>query len=57
MIKMVASDLDGTAAYRWKTDAAGRDFSAGKGTEKNGNLFVAASGRQYANMRNLFAPG
>ena len=34
MIKMVASDLDGTLLDRWKTDAAGRDFSAGKGTEK-----------------------
>ena len=55
MIKLIASDLDGTLL-----DPAGNlpeaTFSAIEKLYKNGTLFCAASGRQLAGLRQLFAP-
>ena len=56
MIKMVASDLDGTLLIGGRQTLPEEIFSLVKELKKMGILFVAASGRQYANMRNLFAP-
>lgn len=56
MIKMVASDLDGTLLIGGRQTLPEEIFPLVKELKKMGILFVAASGRQYANMRNLFAP-
>ena len=47
MIKLVASDLDGTLLHNYDTI---------KALHEKGIIFTAASGRQYANIRRLFAP-
>lgn len=56
MIKMVASDLDGTLLVNGSQSIPEEIFPLIKKLKDMGILFVAASGRQYANMRNLFAP-
>lgn len=56
MIKMVASDLDGTLLIGGRQTLPEEIFPLVKELKNMGILFVAASGRQYANMRNLFAP-
>ena len=56
MIKMVASDLDGTLLVNGRQSIPEEIFPLIKKLKDMGILFVAASGRQYANMRNLFAP-
>lgn len=57
MIKLVASDLDGTlllnGAQSLGPDTCGLIHRLHK---EKGILFLAASGRQYGNLRNLFAP-
>ena len=57
MIKLVASDLDGTlllnGAQSLGPDTCGWIHRL---YEEKGILFLAASGRQYGNLRNLFAP-
>lgn len=57
MIKLVASDLDGTlllgGAQSLGADTCGLIHRL---REEKGILFLAASGRQYGNLRNLFAP-
>lgn len=57
MIKLVASDLDGTlllgGAQSLKPDTCRLIHRL---REEKGILFLAASGRQYGNLRNLFAP-
>lgn len=53
MIKMVASDLDGTLLIGGRQTLPEEIFPLVKELKKMGILFVAASGRQYANMRNL----
>lgn len=56
MIKMIASDLDGTML--WGPNKIMREESLQLVQEilDQGRIFVAASGRQYANQRRLFAP-
>lgn len=54
MIKMVSSDLDGTLLTGGSQTIPEEIFSLIKELKDMGILFVAASGRQYANMRNLF---
>ncbi len=56
-IKLVASDLDGTLLVNW--DKNGIDpalFGQIRELKRRGVYFLAASGRQYYNLRNLFAP-
>lgn len=56
MIKMIASDLDGTLVSG-NMSALPEGFPEIVGElKKRGILFAAASGRQYHNLRQLFAP-
>lgn len=55
MIQLIASDLDGTLLQgTTKVDPA--VFTEIRRLQKKGILFAAASGRQYYNLQNLFAP-
>lgn len=56
MIKMIASDLDGTLLLNKAQVLPEEIFPLIRQLEEQGILFVAASGRQYANMKRLFAP-
>ena len=56
MIKLVASDLDGTLLLNGAQSLPEELFPLIKELKDLGILFVAASGRQYANMKRLFAP-
>ena len=55
MIRFVASDLDGTLLQKDGT-LPPDTFSVIRKLKEKGILFCAASGRQYANLRRLFAP-
>ena len=54
MIKLVASDLDGTLLFKGAQSLPEEIFPTDQTVKKNGILFVAASGRQYANMKKCF---
>ena len=56
MIKLVASDLDGTLLLHKAQSLPEEIFSLIRQLEELGIMFVAASGRQYPNMTKLFAP-
>lgn len=56
MIKLIASDLDGTLLLNGAQSMEPRIFDQIKRLREKGILFVASSGRQYANLRRLFAP-
>lgn len=56
MIKLVASDLDGTLLLNGAQELPKDLFPMIRELKKLGILFVAASGRQYANMKRLFEP-
>lgn len=56
MIKLVASDLDGTLLLNGAQQLPQEIFFIIKKLKELGILFVAASGRQYANMKLLFEP-
>ena len=56
MIKLVASDLDGTLLLNGAQSLPEEIFPLIRELKKMGILFVAASGRQYLNMRKLFDP-
>nr|WP_294660392.1 HAD family hydrolase [uncultured Blautia sp.] len=56
MIKLVASDLDGTLLLNGAQSLPEELFPLIKKLKELGILFVAASGRQYANMKRMFAP-
>lgn len=56
MIKLVASDLDGTLLLNGAQDLKESLFPLIRRLREMGILFVAASGRQYANMKRLFLP-
>ena len=56
MIKLIASDLDGTLVPE---ETSARDpelFACIRELKKNGILFAAASGRQYASILKVFEP-
>lgn len=53
MIKMIASDMDGTLLRNGAQALSGRMPRILEGLYERGILFTAASGRQYANLRNL----
>lgn len=55
MIRLIASDLDGTLLQKDGSLPADT-FSVIRALKEKGILFCAASGRQYANLRRLFAP-
>lgn len=56
MIKMIASDLDGTILLNGAQELPEGLFPIIRRLKEMGILFVAASGRQYTNMKRLFAP-
>lgn len=56
MIKLIASDLDGTLLLNGAQKLPEELFPLIRQLKEMGILFVAASGRQYANMKRLFAP-
>lgn len=56
MIKLVASDLDGTLLLDGAQQLPDKIFPLIRSLKEMGILFVAASGRQYANMKRLFEP-
>ena len=56
MIKLIASDLDGTLLQNGAQELTPRAVSLVRKLTEKGIYFVAASGRQYANERRLFAP-
>lgn len=56
MIRLVASDLDGTLLLNSAQKLPEEIFPLIRELKKLGILFVAASGRQYANMKLLFEP-
>lgn len=56
MIKLIASDLDGTLLYGRDNTVSEEMFSLIREMNRRGIIFAAASGRQYHNMKKLFAP-
>lgn len=56
MIKLIASDLDGTLLRGGAQSLDPAVYGLIKKMTDKGILFVAASGRQYPNLRRLFAP-
>ena len=56
MIKLVASDLDGTLLHNYQQTVPKEIYDTIKALHEKGIIFTAASGRQYANIRRLFAP-
>lgn len=56
MIKLIASDLDGTLVKNYEQAIPEETFDLIRRLKDRGVMFVPASGRQYANMRRLFAP-
>lgn len=56
MIKLIASDVDGTLVPDGTDRIDPGIFDAIQRMKKHGIAFAAASGRQYASLRNLFSP-
>lgn len=56
MIKLIASDLDGTLLQNGAQELRSEMIDYVRKLKELGILFVAASGRQYANMQRLFEP-
>lgn len=56
MLKLIASDLDGTLLDAYGQSPDPELFKLILEFKKKGVRFVAASGRQFQNMRRLFAP-
>ena len=55
MLKLIASDLDGTLLQGTR-EISKEAVGMIKKLSEMGILFVAASGRQYPNLRRLFEP-
>lgn len=56
MIKLIASDLDGTLLYGRDNSVSEEMFELIREMKDRGMIFAAASGRQYHNLKKLFAP-
>jgi hypothetical protein len=56
MIKLIASDLDGTLLQNNSQSISSRMVDIIESLHKQGIIFVAASGRQYPNLYRLFEP-
>ena len=54
MIKLIASDLDGTLLRDGAMQVSARAIQLIEQLQKKGIIFVAASGRQYSNLYKLF---
>ncbi len=55
-IRVIFSDLDGTLLRDGRQQLPEQIFPLIRALKEKGIFFVAASGRQYANMRRMFAP-
>ncbi|SHM47560.1 hypothetical protein SAMN02746066_02121 [Anaerosporobacter mobilis DSM 15930] len=55
-IQLIASDLDGTLLHNGAQEVSKEIITYIEELISHGILFAAASGRQYANLRRLFAP-
>ena len=56
MIRLIASDLDGTLLHNGAQQLTPRTIELIRALTRKGLHFIAASGRQYDNERRLFAP-
>ena len=56
MIKLIASDIDGTLVPDGTDQIDPEMFNIIKELKKRGIHFAGASGRQFVSMRKLFAP-
>ncbi len=56
MLKLVVSDIDGTLLLDGKRELSDEIYDIILELKRRGIFFVAASGRQLTNMRNLFMP-
>ena len=56
MIKLIASDIDGTLLQNGETEISPRFFLAAERLMEQGVAVCAASGRQYKSLLHLFAP-
>ena len=56
MIKLIASDMDGTLLQNGETAISQRFFTQARRLMEQGVAVCAASGRQYSSLRSLFAP-
>jgi len=56
MIKLIASDIDGTLLQNGQTQISQRFFEQARRLMDRGAALCAASGRQYSSLRRLFAP-
>ena len=56
MIRLIASDLDGTLLHNGAQRLTQRTIELIRALTRKGIRFIAASGRQYDNERRLFAP-
>ena len=56
MIKLIASDIDGTLLQDGETAISQRFFTQARRLMEQGVAVCAASGRQYTSLYNLFAP-
>lgn len=55
-MKLIASDVDGTLLRYGQTRLDERTFDVIRACKAKGILFAVASGRQYPNLKRLFAP-
>lgn len=56
MLKLIATDIDGTLLQNGETEIRPEFFSHARRLMEKGIRFCAASGRQYDSLRRLFAP-
>ena len=56
MIRLIASDIDGTLLQNGETAIGERFFQQARHLMEEGIALCAASGRQYSSLRSLFAP-
>ena len=56
MIKLIASDIDGTLLQKGETAISERFFRQARRLMEQGVAICAASGRQYSSLKSLFAP-
>lgn len=56
MLKLIASDLDGTLLQQGSREVSEEAIELIRQMTRMGIVFAAASGRQYSNLRRLFAP-
>lgn len=56
MIRLIASDIDGTLLQNGSRELSSELFGLIERLSEKGVLFCAASGRQYPNLKQLFAP-